>query len=165
MQDESSSLKAPVQKITFLSSMLEEGYDLRLRVTGASMSPFLETGSYVTLSWVPLSELKIGDIIFCRCDDGSFKLHRLIMIKNEMLITKGDALDSADKPFKKTDYQGKVIRVEQRRSHTIINRNMELRSIQTANYIIAVYFRLKLHLIRKYIGRKIKTCIRISSTQ
>ena len=156
MQNEGRYLKPSVQKITFFLSMLEDGYDLRLRVTGTSMSPFLETGSYVTLSRIPISELKIGDIIFCRSDDGSFILHRLIAIKNEMLITKGDALGSPDKPFEKKDYQGKVIRIEQHRSHTIISRNMELRSIQTANYLIAVYFRFKLHLIRKYIRFKSK---------
>ena len=136
--------------------MLEDGYDLRLRVTGTSMSPFLETGSYVTLSRLPLSELKIGDIILCRCDDGSFKLHRLIVIKNEMLITKGDALGSPDKPFEKTDYQAKVIRIEQHRSHAIISHNMALRAFQTANYLIAVCFRLKLNLICRHIRFKSK---------
>jgi signal peptidase I len=136
----------------FFSRMLADGFNLRLRVTGTSMSPFLETGSYVTLSKVPVSELKIGDILFCRCDDGSFKLHRLIVIKNEMLITKGDALGLPDKPFKKDDYQGKAIRIEYRRSHTIISRNMELRSVQTVNYLIAIFFRLKLHMIRQYFG-------------
>ncbi|MDO9263997.1 MAG: hypothetical protein Q7U02_08515 [Desulfosalsimonadaceae bacterium] len=120
------------------------------------MSPFLKTGSYVTLSRIPLSELKIGDIIFCRCDDGSFKLHRLIVIQDKMLITKGDALGFPDKPFEKKDYQGKVIRIERHRPHAVISRNMELRSIQTANYLIAIYSRLKLHLIRKYFGFKSK---------
>lgn len=136
--------------------MLDDGYDLRLRVTGTSMFPFLKTGSYVTISRVPLSELKIGDIIFCRCDDGSFKLHRLIVIQNKMLITKGDALGFPDKPFEKKDYQGKVIRIERHRPHAVINRDMELRSIQTANYLFATYSRLKLHLIRKYFGFKSK---------
>jgi hypothetical protein len=60
------------------ANMLEAGYDLRLQVTGRSMTPFLETGSFVTLSKIPLSKLRIGDILFCRCDDGSCKLHRLI---------------------------------------------------------------------------------------
>ena len=136
--------------------MLADGYHLRLRVTGNSMSPFLKTGSYVTLSRVPLSELQVGDIIFCRCDDGSFKLHRLIMIQNKILITKGDALDFPDKPFEKKDYQGKVIRIERRRPHAVISRNMELRSIRTANYLIATCSRLKLHLIRKFFALKSK---------
>jgi signal peptidase I len=140
----------------FFSRMLADGYKLRLRVTGASMSPFLENGSYVTLFRIPPSDLKVGDIIFCRCDDETFKLHRLISIKNELLITKGDALGFPDKPFEKMDYQGKVIRIEHHRPHAVVDRNMELRSAQTANYLIAIYFRLKLNLIRKYFRFKSK---------
>ncbi|MCX5899679.1 MAG: hypothetical protein NTX06_02895 [Proteobacteria bacterium] len=149
-------MKPSIEKMAFFSTMLDDGYHIRLRVTGASMSPFLETGSYVTLSRIPLSELKIGDIIFCSCDDGSFKLHRLISIKKEMLITKGDALWLPDKPVKKKEYHAKVVSIEQNRPHATISRNMELRSIQTANYLIAVCFRFKLHLIRKYIRFKSK---------
>ncbi|RJP84280.1 MAG: hypothetical protein C4518_20515 [Desulfobacteraceae bacterium] len=139
-----------VQKMIFFSTMLADGYQLRLRVTGVSMSPFLETGSYVTLSKIPLPELKIGDIIFCRCDDGSFKLHRLISIENDRLITKGDALGLPDKPFEKDAYQGKVIRIEYLRSHAVIIRNMELWSVRAINYLIALYFRFKLYLISQY---------------
>jgi hypothetical protein len=149
MQDENSCLKPSIEKMTFFSTMLDDGYHIRLRVTGTSMLPFLETGSYVTLFKIPLSELKIGDIIFCSCDDGSFKLHRLLSIKKEMLITKGDALWLPDKPVKKTEYHAKVISIEQRRPHATISRNMELRSAQTANYLIALFHRLKLHLITK----------------
>ena len=149
---EKRHLKPSIEKMAFFSSMLEKGYHVRLRVTGNSMSPFLETGNYVVLSRIPLAELKIGDIIFCSCDDGSYKLHRLIAIKSELLITKGDALGLPDEPFQISNYQGKVIRIEQHRSQSIIIRNMELRSVQTANYLIAVFHRLKLHLICKYFG-------------
>ncbi len=149
-------MKTSVQKMAFFSNILADGYNIRVRVTGSSMSPFLETGSYVTLSKVPPSDLKIGDILFCRCDDGTFKLHRLIAMKNETLITKGDALGFPDKPFEKNDYQGKVIRIEHHRPHAVISRNMESRSVQAANYLVAIYFRLKLHLIRKYFGFKSK---------
>ncbi len=144
-------------KDKLFSGMLKDGYDLRLQVTGSSMSPFIKTGSYVTLSRDPVSKLKIGDVVFCGCDDGSFKLHRLIQIKNKRLITKGDALSSNDAPFKKTDYQGRVIRVEYQCSQTVRSRNLELRSARMTNYLIAVYYRLKLFLICKYISLKSET--------
>lgn len=145
-----------IEKMAFFSDMLEDGYDLRLRVTGTSMAPFLETGSYVTISKSPICDLKIGDIIFCRCGDGSYKLHRLIAMENEMLITQGDALYLPDQPFEKKDYQGKVIRIEYYRPHAIKSRNMESPYVQATNYLVAVFFRLKFHRVCKYIGLKFK---------
>ena len=99
-----NGIESTLQNLNFFSNLLEDGYDLRLKVTGRSMSPFLRTGTFVTLSKEPLSKLCIGDIIFCQCNDGSFKLHRLIQAKDDLLITRGDALVSIDVPFRKKDY-------------------------------------------------------------
>jgi len=133
--------------------MLNGGYKLRMQVTGTSMMPFLKAGSYVTLYRAPLSELKIGDIIFCCGDDEEYKLHRLIGIKNDSLITKGDALGLPDRPFEKKNYLGKVIFIEQRDAHSTIYRNLEIRSARTENYLIAIFHRFKLHLLSKCIQR------------
>jgi len=149
-------LNSSVQNLKFFSELLDEGYDLRLQVTGRSMSPFLETGSFVTLSKAPVSKLRIGDIIFCQCNDGSFKLHRLIRIDRDMLITKGDALVSSDVPFKKTDYKGKVGRVEHPFANGVIHRNMDNQSARIVNYFIARYHQLKLYFICMYVRLKSK---------
>lgn len=156
IQYDNKSLKSPVQQLTFFSELLKDGYDLRLKVTGRSMSPFLETGSFVTLSKVPVSKLHIGDIVFCRCDGGAFKLHRLIRIDDDMLITKGDALASFDAPFQKTDYKGKVVRIEHHLANGVMHRNMENQSVRVANYLIAGYHHLKIYFIRMYIRLKPK---------
>ena len=156
IQYENKSLKSPVQPLNFFSELLEEGYDLRLKVTGRSMSPFLETGSFVTLSRVPVSKLRIGDIVFCRCDDGSFKLHRLIQIDKDMLITKGDALGSFDAPFNKTDYKGKVVRIEYHHINGVMHRCMENQSARVLNYLIARYHQLKIYFFRRVVRLKSK---------
>mgnify|MGYP000518894905 CR=1 FL=1 len=156
IQYESNGLNSLVHQVHFFSELLEDGYDIRLKVTGRSMSPFLKTGSFVTLSKIPLSELRIGDIVFCRCNDGSFKLHRLIQRDGDMLITKGDALVSSDVPFKKTDYKGKVVRIEHQRSNGVIYRNMNNQSARVVNYIIARYSQLKLCFICIYVRLKSK---------
>ncbi|MDA3894653.1 MAG: S24/S26 family peptidase [Desulfobacteraceae bacterium] len=156
IQYEKNVLQSSVQHLNFFSELLEEGYELRLKVTGRSMSPFLKTGSVVTLSQVPVSTLRIGDIIFCRCEDGSYKLHRLIQIDKDMLITKGDALRAFDPPFDKSDYQGKVICIEQNHPDGAYQRNMESQPVRVVNYLIARYSQLKLCFICIYVRLKSK---------
>jgi len=142
------------QKMTLFSSMLKEGYHLRMRVTGTSMSPFLKTGAIVTLSKIPVDQLKIGDIIFCQRDERTLKLHRLIAIKKNMLITKGDALDSSDHPVDETGYLGKVTCIEDHCSYTVWPRNMETPLSHVINYSLAIYFRYRSFLICTAINLK-----------
>jgi len=149
-------LKRPLQLMQLFSELLEDGYDLRLQVTGASMAPFIKSGSYVTLFKISVSKLRIGDIIFCCCDDGAFTLHRLIQIREKQLITKGDALHAFDSPFSKNDYKGKVIGIEQFRFCGMDFHNMELGSVRLLNFLIAKYQQIKSHLIFTVIGLKSK---------
>ncbi len=149
-------MKHPLQPMKLFSELLEDGYELRLQVTGASMLPFLEAGSYVTLCRIPVSKLRIGDIIFFQCDDGSFKLHRLIRVKNKKFITKGDALRAFDPLFSKDDYKGKVIRIEHFRFCGMTFQNMDLGSIRLLNFLIAKYQQIKTYLIFMSIGLRSK---------
>jgi len=148
--------KSRVYQLGCFSELLDDGYDLRLKVTGRSMSPFLKTGSVVILSQVPVSKLCIGDIIFCQCNDSSYKLHRLIHRDGDRLITKGDALVSSDVPFKKTDYKGKVGRVEHPFANGVIHRNMNNQSVRIINYLIARYHQFKIYFTCMYIRLKSK---------
>lgn len=141
---------------SLFENLLRSGLVLRVKVTGKSMSPFLENGSYVTLSKIPVSGLRIGDIIFCQCNDGSFKLHRLLQIDNDMLITKGDALGSFDVPFKKTDYKGKVVCIEQHSAKGLMHRNLENQSSRINNYLIARFHLLRVYLNCIYVRLKSK---------
>ena len=149
-------LKRPLQQMALFSELLEDGYDLRLQVTGASMSPFIKSGSYVTLFKIPVSKLRIGDIIFCCCDDGVFKLHRLIKISDNKLVTKGDALHAFDLPFDENDYKGKVIGIEQFRFCGMDFHNMDPGFVRWLNFLIAKYQQIKSHLIFTVIGLRSK---------
>jgi hypothetical protein len=141
-------------KMDFFSSLLRDGYALRLRVTGNSMKPFLKTGSYVTLSRIPADELRPGDIIFFRSVDETFKLHRLIGIGKKYLIAKGDALNTPDAQVDRNQYLGKVVRIEPSGTEGAGNQDMDLPGARIFNCLIAVYFRFKLYLIRVYTGFK-----------
>jgi hypothetical protein len=139
-------------RMDFFSSLLHDGYDLRLRVTGNSMKPFLKTGSYVTLSKIPADKLRPGDIIFFRSADQTFKLHRLIGIGKKYLVAKGDALNLPDSEIDRNHYLGKVIRIETSGNQGTGSLDMDLPGVRIFNFLVAGYFRIKLYLIRVYTG-------------
>jgi hypothetical protein len=141
-------------KMDFFSNLLRDGYDLRLRVTGNSMKPFLKTGSYVTLSRIPADELRLGDIIFFKSEDDTFKLHRLIGIGKKYFVAKGDAFNLPDSKIDWNQYLGKVIRVEPSENRGAGTLDMDWPGVRIFNFLVAGYFRLKLCLIRVYIGFK-----------
>jgi len=140
--------------MNFFADMLRDGFDVRLRVTGQSMSPFLKSGSYVTLTPVRADALRPGDIVFFRSMDGTFMLHRLIAIRKGRFITKGDALNAPDAPVDGKDCLGKVVRAENPGTGSAAGFDMERPGMRIRSYLIAMYFRLKVALIRRYAGFK-----------
>jgi len=156
-------LNNPMQSMTLFPELLEEGYKLRLKVTGVSMAPFIKSGSYVTLFKIPVLKLRIGDIIFCQCDDGSFKLHRLIRMKNDLLLTKGDALRAFDPLVDKSGYKGKVVHIENFHFCGMAFQNMNNGSIRLLNFLIAKYQQLKTYPIFTLIGLRSKPVKSLSS--
>ncbi len=103
--------------LSFLEDLLKGGSDLRVRVTGRSMTPFLRGGEVLTLRRVESSSLKRGDLIFFRGRDGYPILHRLIQtIRRKSgaidFQTKGDALIAFDEPVQQHDVLAKVCIIE-----------------------------------------------------
>ena len=98
--------------------ILNAGLNLRVRVTGKSMVPFLKDEEVVTLRKVPASSLRRGDLIFFRDRYGSLILHRIIRKRKSgskvYLETKGDALIAFDEPVRADDVLGKACGVEKK---------------------------------------------------
>ena len=97
--------------------LLESGADLRVSVTGKSMTPFLSSGDTVTIRRVENGRLTAGDLVFYRNRLGLPVLHRLIRVVRtgkgkRLLHTKGDALTVFDEPFTEPSLLGKVSFVE-----------------------------------------------------
>lgn len=150
------------EKIRLLSDILQTGSDVRLRVTGASMAPFLQSGSIVTLRRAPVDKLRAGDLIlFCRPGE-TLKLHRLIafrqkkrpLIDKTVFIAKGDGLDSPDGPVMGADYLAKAIRIESEDRGRILCRDLETPSSRIVNALRALYYRIKSFLIIRYMRFK-----------
>jgi len=99
------------------ADILSQGLDLRLKVTGRSMAPFIKNGEIVVLRRVLPGSLRCGDIIYFTDAAGAAVLHRLIAkeIKPDgstTFITRGDALLRHDAPISKDQIVGKAVRVE-----------------------------------------------------
>lgn len=81
------------------------GYTFFEVATG-SMSPTIEIGDIVIVKFT--KDISENDIIVYK-DDKDFITHRLIKIKDNELITKGDANNSEDKSITKEQVLGQVI--------------------------------------------------------
>ena len=99
------------------ADILEQGLDLRLKVTGRSMAPFINSGEIVILHKVDSKYLNKGDIIYFTDGTGSAVLHRIIAkeIKTNGKIsftTRGDALLQYDAPISEDQVLAKASYVE-----------------------------------------------------
>ena len=81
------------------------GYTFFEVATG-SMSPTIEVGDIVIVKIT--KEIEKNDIIIYK-ENNSYIAHRLIEKKDNLLVAKGDANNSKDKPIKYEDIMGKVI--------------------------------------------------------
>ncbi|MBA4374504.1 MAG: signal peptidase I [Thermodesulfovibrio sp.] len=102
--------------VKLFEDVLVSGADLRIRVTGRSMKPFLKGGEILTIRRVPCSSLRKGDLILFDCQ-GSLILHRIIKkcyseAGTLSFQTQGDARQAADGPVHKDKVLGKVLLIE-----------------------------------------------------
>jgi polysaccharide export outer membrane protein len=92
-------------------SMLKENGNIKVPVTGDSMSPVLRTGDTIYVESTEAGSLSVGDILVYK-SEGNMVAHRLIRIlyKNGryMFLTKGDTFSYVDSPLPESDLVGRV---------------------------------------------------------
>jgi len=67
-----------------------------LVVLSGSMEPTYKVGGILYYKKIDVKELKVGDPITFKLDDGAVVSHRIVEIKENGVITKGDANNSND---------------------------------------------------------------------
>ena len=141
---ESCSLSA-----VLAAELLNAGHDLRVRVTGCSMRPFLKDGDMVTIRKAPVTALRAGDVLLCKCDDDTLIMHRLLKMQHNGLIlyTKGDALDRMDPPLTGGQCLGRAIAVERETPPGIVLTDMMSFKSVTTNCLRARYFRFRVIMV------------------
>jgi hypothetical protein len=104
------------EALALFEELLNSGLNLRLRVTGRSMRPFLQGNEVLTIGKAPGNSLRLGDLLLVRGEDGAALLHRLLRKTRDaagrvVFQTKGDALLGLDPPTPECRVLAKVLLV------------------------------------------------------
>lgn len=107
----------PVEVVSLFEDLLKEGSDIRVRVTGRSMVPYLAGGEILTIRQEPSASLRPGDLILFRNRYDLPILHRIIRKRTVhdgtlFFLTKGDASKAFDEEIPEYSVLGKVCRIE-----------------------------------------------------
>lgn len=111
----------------YISSLLElinEGHEVSLPVVGSSMTPFLGDGRDRVFLQEPEGELKKGDVVLYRRDNGDYVLHRICRVRRsnyndnnstaELYDIVGDAQTRIERGVRREQILAKVIRIERK---------------------------------------------------
>jgi signal peptidase I len=94
----------------FLSWKLETPYPMAA-ITSGSMWPALKQGDLVFIQGVKgKEELHEGDVVVWQNANG-FTIHRVVELREDTLVTKGDANFSEDAPVSYDDVIGKTVEI------------------------------------------------------
>lgn len=127
---------------------LARGQDVILRVQGTSMLPFFRhQKTLVTIA--PASTYTVGDIVLAQTAHHPLLLHRLVQMKGDQLILKGDALRQKEL-ITPSDVIGKVIRYETNNRVTEVNSSRYRRHVRLWTVLSPIHF-LILPLLRRIV--------------
>ena len=159
--DQTLNTASAAESLPLFKDILALGADLRVRVTGRSMVPFLHGGEVLIIRKVPCSSLKRGDVIFFRNQEGFPVVHRIVRRENYdnqavTFQTKGDALNIPDEPVRDTEVLGKVCAVEN--GPGCLNLDTGIGS--TINYLLAMFslFESRLSLVARAVKHAVRAC-------
>jgi signal peptidase len=98
------------------TQLLRDGQSVRFRAPGRSMYPTIREGEAITVEPILPSEVKVGDIILYRSDDGVIA-HRVARIERgendgRRFILRADTWGEYDEPVYADQVMGKVVSTE-----------------------------------------------------
>jgi hypothetical protein len=96
--------------VELLSSLLGEGLEVRVRLTGWSMKPLVPSGSVLRFS--SNGEPLRGDIVLARLENDALVAHRVVALDGDRIWTKGDACVTADGPLPRERVIARAVRRE-----------------------------------------------------
>ena len=100
-----------LELMPIICAALQRGQQVRLRVSGGSMRPFMHVGDIVELS--PIDSLPlVGDVLLVRCgsERERYVLHRLVRVEGRKLFIRGDAQEHCEGPFVRQDVLARVVK-------------------------------------------------------
>ena len=106
-----------------LKTLIDAGFKskvpVRFRANGFSMSPFIKNGDFVILkACSPERGFRVGDIVALNPEGEKIIVHRIIKIKKELILLKGDNCIDSDGIFDKARILGVVFSIERNGKNT-----------------------------------------------
>ena len=87
--------------ISMLRTLIEEGKQVSMIISGSSMAPFLiHARDHIYLK-SPSGELRKGDMVFYQRSNGEYVMHRIYNVKNEEYYLIGDAQTVIEGPIQR----------------------------------------------------------------
>ena len=80
-------------------------------ITSGSMWPELKKGDLVFIQGVEPSSIQVDDIVVYTNTKNAFTIHRVVQLREDTLITKGDANNVNDDPVAYQDIVGKLYKI------------------------------------------------------
>jgi len=94
-------------------NILNKGTNVRIQVTGFSMSPFIRSGDVVTICPEQNAGFTKGEVVACvHPGTGRLIIHRVVQFRSDGVLIKGDNTLEADGWIAKSDILGVVKQVE-----------------------------------------------------
>ncbi len=93
-----------------LSWALHTNYPMAA-ITSGSMWPVLKQGDLIFIEGIDPQIVKVGDIVVYTNEKGAFTIHRVVELREDTLITKGDANNISDAPVKYVDIIGRLYKI------------------------------------------------------
>jgi signal peptidase I len=100
------------------TALLTDGYQVRFRAPGHSMSPTIRDGEMVLVAPVKGDEVRRGDILLYRCSERRRVIaHRVVCVEQgsrqtRSFILRGDSSVTCDAPVEASQILGRVTAVE-----------------------------------------------------
>lgn len=150
-------------KAVLLKEVLEKENEVKLRVSGVSMFPFLRKGDSLLAKGADCGQIRVGNIILYY-DEGGICCHRVFSKKNGNIRVKADANVCAE-PLVSEDFIGKVVAIERKGKTIRIDNTLGyLRGLFISRFSLFTAFFLNTYGIVKNLIKKTekKTCNEIS---
>ena len=97
--------------LSVLNEQVEEGREVRLKIAGESMVPFLREHRDEVFFRKPTEVLKKGDIVFYQREGGQFVMHRIQRVRPEGYYLVGDNQTVIEGPVAREQIFGIVTKV------------------------------------------------------
>lgn len=135
-----------------VAEKLAKGHEVTILAAGVSMMPLIRPGDNITFG--PVRALNIGDIVLAkRQPDGDYVAHRIVEIRQHVVILRGDGNLHGRDIVKKPDICGVLIRVDHGHRHFDPRTSWQKRKAGIASplYRFALRLRAKLHRLFVYL--------------